>query len=109
MCSIYFESIVSFTIFREHCILYYISSGSIILVLYAYKSSSITRHKRTEIADVGWLSQVFLEVACTEEDRRETTTHQELHPAAMLSLIASLTPFSDFNQSPRNMYVLFIV
>ena len=22
----------------------------------------------------------------------------------MLSLIASLTPFSDFNQSPRNMY-----
>ncbi len=23
----------------------------------------------------------------------------------MLSLVASLTPFSDYNQSPRNMYV----
>ena len=23
---------------------------------------------------------------------------------AMLSVVASLTPFSDFNQSPRNMY-----
>jgi DNA-directed RNA polymerase I subunit RPA2 len=31
-------------------------------------------------------------------------THQELDPTNMLSLIASLTPFSDYNQSPRNMY-----
>lgn len=28
----------------------------------------------------------------------------EFHTAAMLSVIASLTPYSDFNQSPRNMY-----
>ena len=31
-------------------------------------------------------------------------THTETHPMAMLSVVASLTPFSDFNQSPRNMY-----
>ena len=31
-------------------------------------------------------------------------THAETHPMAMLSVVASLTPFSDFNQSPRNMY-----
>ena len=31
-------------------------------------------------------------------------THMEEDPMNMLSLIASLTPFSDFNQSPRNMY-----
>merc|ERR1719449_392809 len=31
-------------------------------------------------------------------------THIELHPAAMLSYLASLTPFSNHNQSPRNMY-----
>lgn len=57
---------------------------------------------------VEWVSpmeQCFLEIACTKDDFAEgRTTHQELHPAKMLSLIASLTPFSDFNQSPRNMY-----
>lgn len=28
----------------------------------------------------------------------------EFSPYAMLSVVASLTPYSDFNQSPRNMY-----
>ena len=28
----------------------------------------------------------------------------EVHEGSMLSAIASFTPFSDFNQSPRNMY-----
>ena len=31
-------------------------------------------------------------------------SHAETHPTAMLSVVASLTPFSDVNQSPRNMY-----
>lgn len=31
-------------------------------------------------------------------------SHAEFSTAAMLSVVASLTPFSDFNQSPRNMY-----
>ena len=31
-------------------------------------------------------------------------THAETSTAAMLSVVASLTPYSDFNQSPRNMY-----
>ena len=31
-------------------------------------------------------------------------THRELSTGAMLSVIASLTPYSDYNQSPRNMY-----
>lgn len=31
-------------------------------------------------------------------------THREFHTNAMLSVIASLTPYSDYNQSPRNMY-----
>lgn len=33
-----------------------------------------------------------------------TETHAEVDPTNMLSALASLTPFSDFNQSPRNMY-----
>jgi len=31
-------------------------------------------------------------------------SHRELTQHAMLSEMACLTPFSDFNQSPRNMY-----
>ena len=31
-------------------------------------------------------------------------THEEFSTRAMLSVVASLTPYSDFNQSPRNMY-----
>ena len=31
-------------------------------------------------------------------------THEELSTGAMLSVVASLTPYSDYNQSPRNMY-----
>ena len=31
-------------------------------------------------------------------------SHRELGCNAMLSVVASLTPYSDFNQSPRNMY-----
>ena len=57
------------------------------------------------------LEQLFLDIACTPTDRRDVLkgsdvayTHIELAPTAMLSELASLTPFSDMNQSPRNMY-----
>jgi DNA-directed RNA polymerase I subunit RPA2 len=80
---------------------------------------------------VGPMEQVFMNIACTPDDvvgfenavdyKGEDTdpkkmkqqddvllssgvTHMEEDPMNMLSLIASLTPFSDFNQSPRNMY-----
>ena len=54
---------------------------------------------------IGPMEQPFMDIACLTEDIREgITTHQELDPTNMLSLIASLTPFSDYNQSPRNMY-----
>jgi DNA-directed RNA polymerase I subunit RPA2 len=54
---------------------------------------------------IGPMEQPFMDIACLDEDVREgVTTHQELDASNMLSLIASLTPFSDYNQSPRNMY-----
>lgn len=31
-------------------------------------------------------------------------THEEIHPTNMLSVVGNLTPWSDHNQSPRNMY-----
>lgn len=53
---------------------------------------------------IGIFEQVYLEIAIKEEERHELTTHQELRTTSMLSLLASLIPYSDFNQSPRNMY-----
>ena len=54
---------------------------------------------------VGPFEQVYMDVACLPEDIVPgLSTHIEFNPTDMLSIIASLTPFSDFNQSPRNMY-----
>ncbi|GMI24739.1 hypothetical protein TeGR_g9753 [Tetraparma gracilis] len=54
---------------------------------------------------IGPMEQPFMDIACLPDDvRAGVTTHQELDATNMLSLIASMTPFSDYNQSPRNMY-----
>jgi DNA-directed RNA polymerase I subunit RPA2 len=46
-----------------------------------------------------------MDIACLNEDIVPgITTHQDFAPTDMLSVVANLTPFSDFNQSPRNMY-----
>lgn len=59
--------------------------------------------KTTEL--IGSFEQVYLNIAiATGEMIPGQTTHQEIAPTHMLSVIANLTPFSDFNQSPRNMY-----
>jgi DNA-directed RNA polymerase I subunit RPA2 len=48
--------------------------------------------------------QVYMHVACLPDDARPHTSHIEFKPTNMLSMIANLTPFSNHNQSPRNMY-----
>lgn len=54
---------------------------------------------------VGSFEQVYLEIACMDDDVVPgVSTHQEFAPTNILSIVANLTPFSDFNQSPRNMY-----
>uniref|UniRef100_A0A093ULU4 DNA-directed RNA polymerase subunit beta n=1 Tax=Talaromyces marneffei PM1 TaxID=1077442 RepID=A0A093ULU4_TALMA len=54
---------------------------------------------------VGPFEQPFMEIACLEEDIRSgLSTHIEFTPTNMFSIIANMTPFSDNNQSPRNMY-----
>ncbi|KAK7111027.1 DNA-directed RNA polymerase I subunit RPA2-like [Littorina saxatilis] len=54
---------------------------------------------------LGTFEQVYLDIAvCAEEIHPGVTTHMEPSEQSMLSVIATLTPFSDFNQSPRNMY-----
>lgn len=53
---------------------------------------------------IGPMEQVYMDIAVLKEDINNYSTHFELFPSIMLSHIASLTPFSDYNQSPRNMY-----
>lgn len=64
---------------------------------------SSTAHSPVEY--IGAQEQIAMEIAVIDSDYRDgETTHQELTPTNMLSVVASMTPFSDFNQSPRNMY-----
>ena len=58
---------------------------------------------------IGTLEQAFLAIRCPDGSPpappgAPTFTHAEPGPTAMLSVLARWTPFSDRNQSPRNMY-----
>ncbi|KAI9803755.1 MAG: DNA-directed RNA polymerase I subunit RPA2 [Sarcosagium campestre] len=54
---------------------------------------------------VGPLEQPYMSIACTKSDIVSgESTHVEHHPTNVLSILANMTPFSNFNQSPRNMY-----
>ncbi|CAL9148569.1 unnamed protein product [Musa hybrid cultivar] len=58
---------------------------------------------------IGPFEQAFMEIRCPDGGnggRREffPATHEEIHPTGILSVVANLTPWSDHNQSPRNMY-----
>ncbi|KAG6828654.1 hypothetical protein H0H92_007123 [Tricholoma furcatifolium] len=48
---------------------------------------------------VGPFEQVYMNIACTpEEIEPDASTHVEHNPTNFLSILANLTPFSDFNQ-----------
>jgi DNA-directed RNA polymerase I subunit RPA2 len=57
---------------------------------------------------IGTLEQAYLDIKCPDGGIGGSVglmpTHEETGPAAFLSAVASMTPWSDFNQSPRNMY-----
>ena len=54
---------------------------------------------------VGPFEQPYMSIACWEHEIEEgESTHVELDIRNILSIFANQTPFSDHNQSPRNMY-----
>ena len=53
---------------------------------------------------IGTLEQSFLSICPHGSSASKGFTHAECCVTSALSCIASLTPWSDFNQSPRNMY-----
>jgi DNA-directed RNA polymerase I subunit RPA2 len=63
------------------------------------------KHLATEKEDwVGPFEQVYMSIAVKPVEVSPESTHMEFHPTNILSIVANLTPFSDFNPSPRNMY-----
>lgn len=68
-----------------------------------------TSEAGSDVELIGPFEQAFMEIRCADGGdggRREyfPATHEEIHPTAILSVVANLTPYSDHNQSPRNMY-----
>ena len=58
-----------------------------------------------EIETIGPIEQQYLHIAVLPEDiKYNFTTHQELNTTNFLSMVAGITPFCEYNQSPRNMY-----
>ncbi|CAN1190368.1 DNA-directed RNA polymerase I subunit 2 [Linum perenne] len=73
------------------------------------KNISIPPEDGRDIELIGPFEQVFMEIRCSDggnggRNDAFPATHEEIHPTAMLSVVANLTPWSDHNQSPRNMY-----
>ncbi|ESW05690.1 hypothetical protein PHAVU_011G201300 [Phaseolus vulgaris] len=73
------------------------------------KNISIPSNGSESIELIGPFEQVFMEIRCLDggDGGRKSSfpaTHEEIHPTEMLSVVANLTPWSDHNQSPRNMY-----
>jgi DNA-directed RNA polymerase I subunit RPA2 len=54
---------------------------------------------------IGSFEQVYMDIAVSpNEIESGVSTHVEHAPTNFLSILANMTPFSDFNQSPRNIY-----
>lgn len=75
--------------------------------IYSHKFRFMRPVKNLEAKKVEYIGsseQLFMNISCIDEDYHKDVTHQEIHPKNILSYVANLTPFSDFNQSPRNVY-----
>ena len=77
------------------------------IFLYTVEARFMRPVKNLALNQVEWigpLEQIYMSIACVEEDIRQDTTHQELDPSYTLSVLAGQVPFLNYNQSPRNMY-----
>ncbi|KAL5982954.1 DNA-directed RNA polymerase I subunit RPA2 [Asimina triloba] len=73
------------------------------------RNISLHSGEHNDIELIGPFEQAYMEIRCPDggDGGRKgpfATTHEEIQPTAMLSVVANLTPWSDHNQSPRNMY-----
>lgn len=81
--------------------------------LFLFSSASrlvrpVVQISEQKIEYVGTLEQMFISISCIDGVNGGSIgslfSHREKSPCSILSVVASLTPWSDYNQSPRNMY-----
>jgi DNA-directed RNA polymerase I subunit RPA2 len=91
--------------------LYLFTSPSRFVRPVKYISKSLLKQEKpkNDIELIGPFEQVYMEIRCQDggDGGRKSmfpATHEEIHPTGILSVVANLTPWSDHNQSPRNMY-----
>ncbi|XP_057807628.1 DNA-directed RNA polymerase I subunit 2 [Salvia miltiorrhiza] len=73
------------------------------------RNIQIPSEESNNIELIGPFEQVYMEISCPDGGnggRKDVfpATHAEIHPTGILSVVGNLTPWSDHNQSPRNMY-----
>jgi DNA-directed RNA polymerase I subunit RPA2 len=73
------------------------------------KNKKFKYNSDQELEMIGSSEQSFLNIQNLETKNEDNTennfwTHSEIDTGNILSIIAAMTPFSDLNQSPRNMY-----
>jgi DNA-directed RNA polymerase II subunit RPB2 len=67
-------------------------------------SQSIVEFVDVAEEDMCMIAMAADDVAAARVDRTHDYTHCEIHPAMILGVCASIVPFPDHNQSPRNTY-----
>ncbi|KAG8391300.1 hypothetical protein BUALT_Bualt01G0173600 [Buddleja alternifolia] len=73
------------------------------------RNITLPAEESNNIEFIGPFEQVYMEISCPDGGdggRKDVfpATHEEIHPTGILSVVGNLTPWSDHNQSPRNMY-----
>ncbi|KAL1540302.1 DNA-directed RNA polymerase I subunit RPA2 [Salvia divinorum] len=73
------------------------------------RNLQIPSEESKNIELIGPFEQVYMEISCPDGGnggRKDVfpASHAEIHPTGILSVVGNLTPWSDHNQSPRNMY-----
>lgn len=73
------------------------------------RNISVPAEETNDIELIGPFEQVYMEIRIEDggdggRGNNSPATHEEIHPTGILSVVANLTPWSDHNQSPRNMY-----
>ncbi len=87
--------------------------GGVYPGIYIFSSSSrlvrpVLQTSGGKVEFIGTLEQSFMSIRTQGGENRDFKSfeysHEEMRPDSFLSAVASLTPWSDYNQSPRNMY-----